>query len=430
MADEFNVIANFIVRWQEENKVILDQIKNSVKGAGKGLKEFGDIGENIKNVTVQGMQQTRDAIVNTSTTWRKTSKGWVDSSNVMIKQGRRFRMEYLSVMFIGMSIKKTFEGIITPVLQTVGVFEIFRAVMLAVLLPVLMPFIQAFLNLSVWLLKSPKWFRDLIAVAVLLGFALGTLLMIMGTLSIVSIPTLLGAIAQGVGAMSGAGAAATTSAAGFSLFGLSLGAIAVIAAVVLYVIAGLAMWWKELTAAYNTLLGPALAELGKAFGDLGKKLGLNIDAWGLLKIITTPVYWFFLGLIGIITGVVKVITWLVNAISTLIDWFKELWKWAEPLRDLVGGIGGVLGGVGKAIGGALGFQEGGIITRPTLGLLGEHGAEAVIPLSKGGMGSSISIGNINLNTVLTPYNVDLVVKELIEKISSEIGRVSMGRMVM
>ncbi len=57
--------------------------------------------------------------------------------------------------------------------------------------------------------------------------------------------------------------------------------------------------------------------------------------------------------------------------------------------------GGAIKSAGQSIGNILPFASGGIVTRPTLGLLAESGAEAVIPLDRfGGIGSPIVI---NLN---------------------------------
>jgi hypothetical protein len=54
--------------------------------------------------------------------------------------------------------------------------------------------------------------------------------------------------------------------------------------------------------------------------------------------------------------------------------------------------GGLIGGAVSAVRGILPFAEGGIVTRPTLGLVGEAGPEAVIPLDKAGMlGGGITI---------------------------------------
>ncbi len=54
------------------------------------------------------------------------------------------------------------------------------------------------------------------------------------------------------------------------------------------------------------------------------------------------------------------------------------------------GVGGFLGGAGKP------FQHGGVVTRPTLALIGEAGPEAVVPLDKAGMGGITVVQNFTV----------------------------------
>ena len=60
--------------------------------------------------------------------------------------------------------------------------------------------------------------------------------------------------------------------------------------------------------------------------------------------------------------------------------------WLGLIAGAIGGIGGLFGG-GAAVASAPVFamQHGGVVTRPTLGFLGERGAEAVIPLDRAGL---------------------------------------------
>jgi archaellum component FlaC len=92
--------------------------------------------------------------------------------------------------------------------------------------------------------------------------------------------------------------------------------------------------------------------------------------------------------------------------ENIIKWFEDKVKWVsdqvEKLKNLVKSAwetvksapsaisSGVQGAVGK-VKNVLGFQEGGIVTKPTLGLIGEAGPEAIIPLNKG-----FGIGGINI----------------------------------
>jgi hypothetical protein len=100
-------------------------------------------------------------------------------------------------------------------------------------------------------------------------------------------------------------------------------------------------------------------------------------------------------------GVVsKVAEFLGNAFKTYI--IKPL----QTVLDLVGkvisalgkipGVSGIAGAVGGLIGKIPGLADGGIVTGPTLAVVGEAGPEAVIPLSKMNQMGNVTI-NINAN---------------------------------
>jgi hypothetical protein len=89
-----------------------------------------------------------------------------------------------------------------------------------------------------------------------------------------------------------------------------------------------------------------------------------------------------------------------NVLKPVFDALAWVWNNViKPIADvigaIVGAVRGFLGGGGTPsnqnpnVGGQL--QEGGIVTRPTLALIGEAGPEAVIPLGKGGFGAGITI---------------------------------------
>lgn len=72
------------------------------------------------------------------------------------------------------------------------------------------------------------------------------------------------------------------------------------------------------------------------------------------------------------------------------------------------------------------FQHGGIVTRPQLGMLGESGPEAVIPLSKlGNMGNSVTIENptIYINSMVGRDSTETIVREVIDKLGTRLVRV-------
>jgi phage-related protein len=71
------------------------------------------------------------------------------------------------------------------------------------------------------------------------------------------------------------------------------------------------------------------------------------------------------------------------------------------------------------------FAEGGIVTKPTLGMVGEGGeSEAIIPLSKldkfinGGGGKNVTV-NITGNHIASDYDVDRMMDKVVKKLRYE-----------
>jgi len=102
-------------------------------------------------------------------------------------------------------------------------------------------------------------------------------------------------------------------------------------------------------------------------------------------------------LVGLYEFLKTIGTWIATeAIPQVFDWFKGLGR--KIIDGIVDGIKAAAGKVGdalasipgvsqaqgliSAVGGILPFADGGIVTGPTLGLIGEAGPEAVIPLDR------------------------------------------------
>jgi hypothetical protein len=92
-----------------------------------------------------------------------------------------------------------------------------------------------------------------------------------------------------------------------------------------------------------------------------------------------------------------------------------------------GGIGGAVGGVFNNVIHA--FASGGIVTGPTLAMVGEAGPEAIIPLSAFAGGSSLAGGGIGggggITINITGNNISsqLDVRNMAQQVGAEIVRV-------
>jgi phage-related protein len=118
---------------------------------------------------------------------------------------------------------------------------------------------------------------------------------------------------------------------------------------------------------------------------------------------------------GIWSGVKNSLTDALSFVRSEIGAFVS---WAEgvfgPVLSAVTSIGSVASGFGKTIGGAVSsvlpkFAAGGIVNSPTIGLIGEAGPEAIIPLSllgSGGGSSNNGTGGITINISGGQYYTD------------------------
>ena len=133
---------------------------------------------------------------------------------------------------------------------------------------------------------------------------------------------------------------------------------------------------------------------------------------------------------------------LVGLKDTFMEWGKKMVRW------IVSGIGSLGNAIGEALfgnidsggggGGKLGpggrdgnpatpfpLAAGGIVTRPTLALIGEAGPEAVIPLNRAGtigMGGGITI-NVQAGLVSTPDQIGQQIIEAIQNAQRRSGPV-------
>lgn len=169
---------------------------------------------------------------------------------------------------------------------------------------------------------------------------------------------------------------------------------------------------------------PVLNPLIKMMGDLFK------EAVPVIKIIVEVLAAIgatgIVAILGLILAAINVllaplaalkIAWdvITGAIGTLVGWIKQFINWLgqagsaianSPIGQFFSGAANVIGGGISSISGffsSLGLAQGGLVTSPTLAMVGEAGPELVIPMSKMGQlassatNSSTSSINIQIN---------------------------------
>lgn len=120
----------------------------------------------------------------------------------------------------------------------------------------------------------------------------------------------------------------------------------------------------------------------------------------------------------------EAVDWIIDhTLKPLMDWIDKVVSAIRRVRDSISSVAGkAVGGITNTIKNIIPFAEGGIVTRPTLGMVGEAGAEAIIPLSKlGRLGGGTNI-TITGNTFMSDREAaerigNMIIKTLPLKLS-------------
>lgn len=290
--------------------------------------------------------------------------------------------------------------------------------------PILETFIEKIQALSKWFTElSPTMQKAIFIFAGLLAI-LGPVLTVIGTLTI-AISAISAPVLIAIGAITGligAGVALVSKWKSVKKFFTGL----------LDSMKPLIIAIKQFTKGVIKSMKPALNSISENFKVLWNDIK---DLWDLLKPILIPALKGLAKIVGVVlVGAIGTLTaaisGLVNVFSGLFDIVRAI---ASPIINFIKGIlkpfsqiGEVLGMIkGRGLGiGTLfsGFDipqlaEGGIVTRPTLAMVGEAGPEAVVPLDKGTGGKKVVI-NVNGGTYLDRQAAD----EIFEQLSSRIRR--------
>jgi hypothetical protein len=159
----------------------------------------------------------------------------------------------------------------------------------------------------------------------------------------------------------------------------------------------------------------------------------NSTIQGAWNAVWTAIGNFFTGIWdGIKNSVTSAISFVQTAVSNFVSWAQSI---LGPILAPINAIGSAVSSFGHAVGGAVSavfpkLATGGIVSSPTLALVGEAGPEAVIPLSafegglslagRGGGGGGNIIVNINGGNYLDSGGARMIADELAKNVVRQI----------
>ncbi len=198
--EHVKILIETIVKGKDDLKTQEKALRDIAREAGIAGKQFNAQSKAmVKNaVFVQNMKAQYDSFGGVMSmgieNWQQFNKGMGRFNTVggrmanrvrMLVHGMRgFRMELLGVMFFGMSVQRLFTGLLRPALEVFGVFDLWQSMLTILFLP-------AGEKVMNWMIKLFDWFSQLspeaksaISEIALLGVAVGTVLMVAGTMGL------------------------------------------------------------------------------------------------------------------------------------------------------------------------------------------------------------------------------------------------------
>lgn len=158
---------------------------------------------------------------------------------------------------------------------------------------------------------------------------------------------------------------------------------------------------SDLAGTFKQWIDALMKGIDDFFGWLGNIWKSSFDAIiGFMKWFGTTLYNVFKGPIDMIAGVVN---WLIDIFRGAFDTITGI---IDSIKNAIGGVvdtvGSFISNPLQSIGNLLGLAEGGIVTKPTLAMVGESGPEAVVPLDKLGNNKTVNFApNINISATVS-----------------------------
>jgi len=306
---------------------------------------------------------------------------------------RGFRMEMLGVMFFGMNMQKMFMGFTKPVMESYGVFELFRDMLLLTFLPTMEELFPSFLKLFEHMINLDESTKKSIGTFTVLAIILSTLIMYFGVFSL-GIGSMIQVVPLLVSAFSGL----------FSGLIKLVGGLSSFFAIITVIIIGFVVAWKEnfgeirawtqfLWEGIKNIFGGAfqiIKGIVKAFISILKGdfkgfsvaiksifIGIGRIIKGVFQLISGIVVTLSLSVFRVVTGIY---TFIYKAWEKVFEVTKIVWQRVKDfimsvLNAIIGGISRLIDSLARLLrlkgnsggGGGSGDHEDDFIWRPGSG---------------------------------------------------------------
>ena len=349
-------------------------------------------------------------------------------TGIATQKTRKFKMEYLSIMFAGMALSRVFGGLIRAQMDLFGVTEMLGGAWTIVLLPVMEAITPLIYSLLEVFMNLPQGVQMAIGVFAIFATIIGGLLMVIGQIVL----GLHGISLAWGGISAGAAAAGTT-------IGAIAGTILIWIGVILVAIAAIWYAWKtnfmnireDFTHFINGVRQYFNGLISIVSGVLDIIKGLFTGEFELIK---QGVVKIFGGIWDFLLGGFKMM--LMGVVIVFKSAFMLVWNITRAVvNGFIEGINWVLRKVGsnKSINYRMpslkvpSFKEGGIMPHTGLAML--HAGERIIPANQVGSSYANQYSpqiTVNAN-VSSSYDVRKLASELNQYWARDFEKIAKGR---
>lgn len=253
---------------------------------------------------------------------------------------RGFRMEFLGIMFFGMSMQRMFMGWLRPAGEAYGVFDLFGTMLLVMFIPIMNLLAPILMDIMFWFMDLPEPLKILIGAFAVVGAVVGTVLFVLGTLGL------------GIGSLIlTVGLCADIITKFGTVLGVIFSGVAIIVGAVLVAIVLFALAWKY---NFGNIREHTEALFGVVKHIFDNIIGVFRGLWEIFEgIITVDGEKIKTGFIRIWNSIQNVLIDVFCKIPNIImdflwDAFASIGKWGSDVIDLI--WDSIVGGFNKAVG--------------------------------------------------------------------------------
>jgi hypothetical protein len=223
---------------------------------------------------------------------------------------RGFKMEMLGVMFFGMAMQRMFGGLLKTAAGWTGIMDLLATTLGVIFLPIMLKLTEAFIPIMTWFLSLSDGTKLWIGAIVILGFVIGSMLMIIGQLAL------------GIGSVMLAMAAAQVTVAG-----LVAGFFSLLAS--MFIIIGAIIMLRAFFGGFNKEFDDSVAKWQQNGGAFAKTIGFMVR---ILQLGGALMGVAFKNVGSIIIIAIQSMAKVVNLrITGMINKLIDAWNWIKKV---------------------------------------------------------------------------------------------------